>query len=168
MSTPRQRPAAPTEEELLQQWAFLDSLVERQAAQLRAGLQDLEEPDDIGGAPQSAELEAVRASLSAAEAERDELGRRLAFTERQLSLTRAQVETLERERAAERARSQEAIDALQSRLRVSEAARLRAETGIVETRAALEQAEQELQALRDRLAASHRGFWRLGRRPPSG
>src|SRR5207302_8476780 len=34
-------------EELQQQWAFLDSLVERQAASLRAGVQDPEEDEPV-------------------------------------------------------------------------------------------------------------------------
>ncbi len=142
MSSPRQRPAAPTEEELLQQWAFLDSLVERQAAQLRAGVQDVEEPDELEGAPGRAELEGLRTSLAVAEAERDDLRGRVGAAERQLALARAHAEAAARERVAERARSQEAIGALQRRLEAAESAQARTEAALAQTRAALEHAER--------------------------
>ena len=168
MSSPRQRPAAPTEEELLQQWAFLDSLVERQAAQLRAGVQDVEEPDELEGAPERAELEGLRTSLAVAEAERDDLRSRVAAAERQLALARARAEAATQERVAERVRSQEAIGALQRRLQATESAQARTEAALAQTRAALEHAERDLQVLRDRAGQPRRGFWRVGRRPPSG
>jgi chromosome segregation ATPase len=44
--TTRKPKPAHSEEELLEQWDFLDRLVERQAAQLRAGIQDAEEGDE--------------------------------------------------------------------------------------------------------------------------
>jgi len=46
VTTAKPNPAPQSEEELLEQWAFLDRLVEKQAAQLRAGIQDAEELDE--------------------------------------------------------------------------------------------------------------------------
>jgi len=40
------QPTGQDKEELLEQWDFLDSLVDRQAAQLRAGIQDSEVVDE--------------------------------------------------------------------------------------------------------------------------
>ena len=48
VTTRNPNPAPHSEEELLEQWDFLDRLVERQAAQLRAGIQDTEEVDEPG------------------------------------------------------------------------------------------------------------------------
>lgn len=50
-----------SEEELRQQWAFLDALVDRQASSLRSGVQDPEE-DDLGmvaAVPDPAYLEEI-------------------------------------------------------------------------------------------------------------
>ena len=75
MTTPKPKPAEHSEEELLEQWDFLDRLVERQAAQLRAGIQDAEEADasaaglaEVDGLRQ--DLDRLRAELLSAEAAR--------------------------------------------------------------------------------------------------
>jgi hypothetical protein len=76
-----------SEDELRDQWAFIDSLVETQAAALRTGTPDPEEDD----APPAAapgpdpgllhELEVLRARVAALEAERRELRERLRLAE---------------------------------------------------------------------------------------
>ncbi len=75
MTTPKPKPAEHSEEELLEQWDFLDRLVEKQAAQLRAGIQDAEEADasaaglaEVDGLRQ--DLDRLRAELRSAEAAR--------------------------------------------------------------------------------------------------
>ncbi len=74
MTTRKPKPAH-SEEELLEQWDFLDRLVERQAAQLRAGIQDAEEADEpaVGLAEVDGlrrDLDRLRAELRSAEAAR--------------------------------------------------------------------------------------------------
>jgi chemotaxis protein MotB len=73
--TTRKPKPAHSEEELLEQWDFLDRLVERQAAQLRAGIQDAEEADEpaAGLAEMDGlrrDLDRLRAELQSAEAAR--------------------------------------------------------------------------------------------------
>jgi vacuolar-type H+-ATPase subunit I/STV1 len=73
--TTRKPKPAHSEEELLEQWDFLDRLVERQAAQLRAGIQDAEEADEpaVGLAEVDGlrrDLDRLRAELRSAEAAR--------------------------------------------------------------------------------------------------
>ena len=103
-------------EELQQQWAFLDSLVERQAASLRAGVQDPEEDEPVVAlvaAPDEAmlrELEALRQnareveSLRATALELEVLRQKVRELEplqervRELDFLRRRVERLEAER----------------------------------------------------------------------
>ncbi len=74
MTTRKPKPAH-SEEELLEQWDFLDRLVERQAAQLRAGIQDAEEADEPAAGLAEVDglrrdLDRLRAELRSAEAAR--------------------------------------------------------------------------------------------------
>lgn len=82
--TERRRPTH-TEEELLEQWDFLDAMVERQASQLRAGIQDAEEVDEPVAVSTDvvprADLEALSERLVAMEAEHAAQARRLAEVE---------------------------------------------------------------------------------------
>jgi vacuolar-type H+-ATPase subunit I/STV1 len=73
--TTRKPKPAHSEEELLEQWDFLARVVERQAAQLRAGIQDAEEADEpaVGLAEVDGlrrDLDRLRAELRSAEAAR--------------------------------------------------------------------------------------------------
>jgi chromosome segregation ATPase len=73
--TTRKPKPAHSEEELLEQWDFLDRLVERQAAQLRAGIQDAEEADEPAAGLAEVDglrrdLDRLRAELRSAEAAR--------------------------------------------------------------------------------------------------
>lgn len=78
------RPSQPhSEDDLLEQWDFLDAMVDRQAASLRAGIQDSEEVDQ---APPPAADPAVQ--------------RRVAELEAQLAMIQEAVEKAERERDA--------------------------------------------------------------------
>lgn len=79
------RTATYSEDELREQWAFLDALVERQAASLRTGVQDPEEIDTPVTADHDRllrELDELRARVITLERERDELRRRLHTSER--------------------------------------------------------------------------------------
>jgi hypothetical protein len=75
-----------SEEELRQQWAFLDALVDRQAASLKSGMQDPEE-DDLTVpmvAPDAAYLEEISTltkRVSTLEDERSTLLRRIDLAE---------------------------------------------------------------------------------------
>ena len=74
MTTRKPKPAH-SEEELLEQWDFLDRLVERQAGQLRAGIQDAEEADEPAAGLVEVDglrrdLDRLRAELQSAEAAR--------------------------------------------------------------------------------------------------
>jgi len=76
VTTAKPNPAPQSEEELLEQWAFLDRLVEKQAAQLRAGIQDAEELDEPVTSAAEVEslrrdVERLRAELGAAQAARE-------------------------------------------------------------------------------------------------
>jgi len=80
------------DDDLLDQWSFLDSMIERQASSLRAGAQDPEEDDGApaltsAGGPEFADLQARVAAL---EAERDTLRKDLAKARRELKATHAQ------------------------------------------------------------------------------
>jgi chromosome segregation ATPase len=79
------RAAAYSEDELREQWAFLDALVERQAASLRTGVQDPEEVDTAVTVEYDQllrELDQLRTRVAALERERDDLRRRLHAGER--------------------------------------------------------------------------------------
>ena len=102
-------PAPHSEEELLEQWDFLDRLVERQAAQLRAGIQDTEEVDEpaIGAAELEGlrrEVARLRTDLRAAQAAREAAEAELRRSgEALISLTASQRNLDEEERSRERA-----------------------------------------------------------------
>jgi hypothetical protein len=104
-----------SEEELRQQWAFLDALVDRQAASLKSGIQDPEE-DDLtvpmvaGGSDYLVEISTLTERVSTLEDERLTLLRRIDLAE-------------EARVAAESARA------------TAEAARLAAEEALLEERA---------------------------------
>jgi hypothetical protein len=104
-----------SEEELRQQWAFLDALVDRQAASLKSGIQDPEE-DDLtvpmvaGGSDYLVEISTLTERVTTLEDERLTLLRRIDLAE-------------EARVAAESARA------------TAEAARLAAEEALVEERA---------------------------------
>jgi hypothetical protein len=105
-------------EELQQQWAFLDSLVQRQAASLRAGVQDPEEDEPVMtllAAPDESllrELDALRqntgelAQLRSSVLELEVLRQKVLELEplqesvRELEFLRRRVERLEAERGA--------------------------------------------------------------------
>ena len=113
-------------EELEQQWAFLDSLVERQAASLRSGVQDPEEDEpvvNIIAAPDEAllreldalrqnarELEVLRATVLELEVLRQKVRELepLQADVRELDSLRQRVQLLEQERGELLRRLQEA------------------------------------------------------------
>jgi len=80
------RAATYSEDELREQWTFLDALVDRQAASLRSGTQDPEELDVAAAAPEYdgllRELDSLRERVASLERERDELRRLLHASER--------------------------------------------------------------------------------------
>lgn len=133
MTVPRRSsPDAHSEEELLEQWEFLDRLVERQADLLRAGVQDSEELDEPGAALSDVQrlerqLESARARLAAAEAARQSAERRALELDARLSAAAAEL------RRAERAHA-DALDALRG-------------------------AHLEVQRLREQLEGRRRGVW---------
>ena len=104
-----------SEEELRQQWAFLDALVDRQAASLKSGVQDPEEDDLIVPmvAPDATYLEEIST-----------------LTERVTTLEDERVSLLRRIDLAEEAR----VAAESARAR-AEAARVAAEHALAEERA---------------------------------
>ncbi len=75
-----------SEEELRQQWAFLDALVERQASSLKSGVQDPEE-DDLAvvaaqaDPPSADEITALTERVTTLEIERTTLLRRIDLAE---------------------------------------------------------------------------------------
>jgi hypothetical protein len=104
-----------SEEELRQQWAFLDALVDRQAASLKSGIQDPEEDD-------------LAAPMVAADAN---------YLEEISTLTQ-RVTTLEDERTTLLRRidlSEEARIAAESARSAAEAARVAAESALAQERA---------------------------------
>jgi len=86
------RAATYSEDELREQWAFLDALVDRQAASLRSGTQDPEELDLAAATPEYdgllRELDTLRERVVSLERERDELRRTLHASERRAAPAR--------------------------------------------------------------------------------
>ncbi|MGO8686033.1 MAG: hypothetical protein ACLQT7_02435 [Candidatus Dormibacteria bacterium] len=143
MTSRKPNRAPQSEEELFEQWAFLDRLVERQAAQLRAGVQDLEEADEPGaGLP---ELEALRREV-------ERLGAELARSQ-----------AAEREMVSRDLHGRRETAELTRRLGEMSVARERAERQAAEAAEALRRAGLEIESLRAQLAAGQHGFWRMGR-----
>ncbi len=165
MTTRKPKPAH-SEEELLEQWDFLDRLVERQAAQLRAGVQDTEEVDEpaIGAAEVESlrrelarlrvELRGAHAAREAAEAElrrsREALATLTAARrgpdEEEEERGRERTRTLEREAATWRGRAETAeralgAQALRARDETAELGRRLAAEEAARVRAEQEQAE---------------------------
>jgi septal ring factor EnvC (AmiA/AmiB activator) len=75
-----------SEEELRQQWAFLDALVDRQAASLKSGIQDPEEDDTVvpmvaDEAPYLEEITTLTQRVTTLEDERATLLRRIDLSE---------------------------------------------------------------------------------------
>ena len=194
MTTRKSSPPPDSEEELLEQWAFLDRLVERQAAQLRAGIQDTEETDEPPAELEAlrrdveklrAELRRAQAAREAAEAEarrsRDALialsathqrhlgdseraRQQQAVLEQGVTRWRERAEAAERARAGEDERGREELADLARRLTEAQTARERLEREYAEAAAALSDAHLEVQSLRTQLASTQHGFWRFGRR----
>ena len=83
-----------SEDELREQWAFIDSLVDTQAASLRSGVQDPEE-DTVDVVTQSAdlqrEIDTLRERVRRLERERDELLQRVRAAERAAAVVAAPV-----------------------------------------------------------------------------
>ena len=126
-----------SEEELRQQWAFLDALVDRQASSLKSGVQDPEE-DDLPVVTATAdvlyqdEISVLTDRVTALEGERQALLRRIDLSE-------------EARLAAETARA------------AAEAARAAAERALVD-----ERTHSELEVAPPPLAATahrRRGWW---------
>jgi hypothetical protein len=110
-----------SEEELRQQWAFLDALVDRQASSLKSGVQDPEEvdlvaPADAAGTLQQEEIANLTRRVTTLEGERQALLRRIDLSE-------------EARMAAETARA-EAEDALLAAQQALAAERLGAERAL--------------------------------------
>ncbi len=166
MTTRNPNPPPHSEEELLEQWDFLDRLVERQAAQLRAGVQDTEEVDEpaIGAAEVESlrrelarlrvELRGAHAAREAAEAElrrsREALATLTAARrgpdEEEEERGRERTRTLEREAATWRGRAETAeralgAQALRARDETAELGRRLAAEEAARVRAEQEQAE---------------------------
>jgi len=163
VTTRKPNPADHSEEELLEQWDFLDRLVERQAAQLRAGLQDTEEADEpASGAAEAdglrreldglrGELRTAEAGRAAAEAEarrsRDALITLTATQQQRLSEEQAMRQghhVLEREAASWRRRAEAADRELASRDGQARAVVADLTRRIGEGEAARHEAEREL------------------------
>jgi chromosome segregation ATPase len=163
VTTRKPNPADHSEEELLEQWDFLDRLVERQAAQLRAGIQDSEETDEPAtGAAQMGDLRreldrlrgevrTAEAARAAAEAEarrsRDALISVTATQQLHLSEEQAMRQRhhlLEREAAGWRERAETADRELASRDGHARAVVADLTRRIGEDEAALQQAERDL------------------------
>jgi hypothetical protein len=193
VTTRKPNPAPQSEEELLEQWAFLDRLVESQAARLRAGLQDAEEADEPSAGV--AELQSLRreverlradvaraqAARAAAEVEarrsRDALialgaarerpaprgAERHAPAEGEAAGWRERAEAAERELAGLDLRARRENAELRHRLAEAAAERQRAEQAAASALEALDQARLEIENLRAQAPGQH-GFWRVGRR----
>jgi chromosome segregation ATPase len=131
MTAPRPSVRAHSEEELLEQWEFLDRLVERQANLLRSGVQDSEELDEPVGPGSDPELkrqlEALRAELTASAQARSAAERRAAELEQRLGVATAELAQARQARA-------DAVAALQS-------------------------AQLEVHTLRERLESRRRRIW---------
>jgi predicted nucleic acid-binding Zn-ribbon protein len=125
-----------SEEELRQQWAFLDALVDRQASSLKSGVQDLEEADlPVVAASTDVlykdEISALTRRVTALEGERNALLRRIDLAE-------------EARMAAETARA------------AAEAARAAAERAVAEARAT---SGPEVSAAPVAATPRRRGWW---------
>jgi hypothetical protein len=102
-----------SEEELRQQWAFLDALVDRQAASLKSGIQDPEEDDAVVPmvAPDSHyldEISTLTQRVTTLEDERTTLLRRIDLSEEARMAAESSREAAESARvAAERALAEE-------------------------------------------------------------
>ena len=164
VTTPKPTPGQRSDEGLLlEQWAFLDRLVERQAAQLRAGFQDSEEAEqpELSLAEVDAlrrqleelrgELHRAQAARQAAEAQarrsRDELAALAASYQQLLAdaeRARRQQTVLREEVAAWRRRAETETDGLTSQ-------ELRAQEELAETSRRL----REAVAAEQRAAAGH-------------
>ncbi len=102
-----------SEEELRQQWAFLDALVDRQAASLKSGIQDPEEDDAVVPmvAPDSHyldEISTLTQRVTSLEDERTTLLRRIDLSEEARMAAESSREAAELARvAAERALAEE-------------------------------------------------------------
>ena len=194
MSTREPSLTPDSEEELLEQWAFLDSLVERQAAQLRAGIQDTEDVDDPIAQVDALrrDLDRLRAQLRRAEAARDAAEgearrsrdalitmsasssrhaaeahgarQRLTALEQELARWRGRAETAERTLAELELRARADHAELTGRLAEAQAARERLEQEAAGVAGALDRARVEVESLRTQLATAQHGFWRFGRR----
>ena len=191
MTTRKPKPAH-SEEELLEQWDFLDRLVERQAAQLRAGIQDAEEADEPAAGLAEVDglrrdLDRLRAELRSAEAARARAAEEARQSREALTaLTAAQQQRLseaqvmrQRDQALERAASgwrERAAAAERERTALDEQARVvvadltsrigaaEASRRLADAAAALDAARFEIESLREQLASEQHGFWRFGRR----
>jgi chromosome segregation ATPase len=151
--TPRKPdPAQHSEDELLEQWAFLDRLVERQAARLRAGFQDVEEVDEPAAG--ISEVEGLRRELErlAAELRTAQAAREAAEADARRSRDALIAHTATGPRAVD----------LQRRLARTEAARQQAEKDLAEAREALASSLAEVDSLRTQLIDAQHGFWRFG------
>ncbi len=106
-----------SEEELRQQWAFLDALVERQASSLKSGVQDPEEEDlpvaavQIDGHYQE-EISALTQRVTSLESERTSLLRRIDLSEQaRMAAETARMAAEAARVSAERALAQERLGA---------------------------------------------------------
>ena len=102
-----------SEEELRQQWAFLDALVDRQAASLKSGVQDSEE-DDLtvpmvdAGSTYLEEISTLTQRVTTLEDERSTLLRRIDLAdEARMAAESARAAAVSARLAAERALAQE-------------------------------------------------------------
>ena len=181
--TPRQPTTPPdSEAELFEQWSVLDRLVERQAAQLRAGIQDAEDVDDPApgiaeAQSQQRELGRLRHELLQAEAARQssEAAFRSAETARQSAEAVARLAldgerrwqgraaAMERELQEVRPDGRDEIASLRLRLAEAETALRHAEASHAEMLETLRGAHLEVESLRRQVAEAPRGFWHLRR-----
>jgi hypothetical protein len=123
-----------SEEELRQQWAFLDALVDRQAASLKSGIQDPEE-DDLTVpmvAPDAAYLEEISTltiRVTTLEDERSTLLRRIDLAEEaRMAAESARVAADAARQAAERTLAEERTRLLRDAPPVAAAAKPRRRT----------------------------------------
>jgi hypothetical protein len=106
-----------SEEELRQQWAFLDALVDRQAASLKSGIQDPEEDDSAivpmvaDEAPYLEEISTLTQRVTTLEDERAILLRRIDLSEE----ARMAAETARASADAARVAAERALDEERSR-----------------------------------------------------
>jgi chromosome segregation ATPase len=174
VTTHKPNPAPHSEEELLEQWAFLDRLVEKQAAQLRAGLQDAEEVDEstvsaaeVDGLRHDvdrlrAELHSAQAAREAAEAaalqSRDALIALTATHQQHLAdqkRARERHHALEREATAWRERAEATQRELASRDLRDREEIANLSRRLSETEAARQRAERDHAEVLEALSAAH-------------